>query len=178
MTQPADALDADAAFALLSNARRRHLLRELRDGRTASLDDVARRVAAAERGVSTGDVDAGARKSVHVSLYQTHVPRLAEHGVVRYDADARTVSLVESSATRRLFRLLDDDDPSSGRRYAAAAAFGAGLLAATALADGGETAWRAVAGLVGLVTAALGVTESGRLRSATGRGPDGGRWDR
>lgn len=169
MTSPSTRLDPETAFTLLSNGRRRRLLRELRRTGTMTLDDAARRVAATERGTSPGAVGARARKSVHVSLYQTHVPRLVEEGVVRYDADARTVSLVRCPTTRRLLRMLDDDDRPPDRHYAAAALVGAALVAATAVVDGGETAWRVVAGVLGATAAGVAATD-GRDRLSSGEG--------
>lgn len=136
-----DRLDDDAAFALVSNRRRRLLIALLCacDGEV-SIDDAADAVARAERdrgdtstrrpgraesvrhsdGESTAhDGGAGTAssptdeqvRSVYVSLYQTHVPRLADHDVVAYDDESRTVRLRDSAATRRLLRvsgLLDE----------------------------------------------------------------------
>ncbi|MEZ3117165.1 hypothetical protein RYH80_14715 [Halobaculum sp. MBLA0147] len=105
-----DRLDDDTVFALVSNRRRRLLIALLCacDG-TVTIDDAAERVARAERGGESApgtdessEPTAQQVRSVYVSLYQTHVPRLSEHGVVAYDREGRTVRLRQSPATRRL----------------------------------------------------------------------------
>ena len=166
-----NSLDADAMFGLLSNERRRRLLKELDRRGTATLDEMARVVAAAEQGTSTEEVETNARKSVHVSLYQTHVPRLAEAGVVDYDSDAKTVSLVRCTTTRRLIGMLDDRETGpTGGSCVAAALLGVCLASLIVVTGGGETAWRLVAGLLGTTVAGLAVGMEWTTR------PGGDRW--
>ncbi len=87
-------LSDDVIFDIMSNRRRRFVLRYLQnEGEPAQLTDIATALAAVESDTTPGEVDRQARKRAYVSLYQTHVPRLAEEQVVEYDADAGTVSL-------------------------------------------------------------------------------------
>jgi len=73
--------------------RRRELLRALdRVDGEASVGDLTAEIAAGEHGE---DAAARERKTVYVSLYQTHIPRLAEAGVLVYDAREKTVRLTE-----------------------------------------------------------------------------------
>jgi len=101
-------LDADATFALLSNRRRRWLLCLLvRSGETRSLRALAHEI------VARAEAD-GAYRSVYVSLYQSHVPRLAAAGIVDYDEAARTVRLAYNRRTETLLRVVGID-PTGGR---------------------------------------------------------------
>ena len=78
---------------ILSNARRRALIRVLRElGGTASLREVVRRIAEREQG---GDFDRKLLKSVHVSLVQSHIPKMETYGLIEYDRVMDTVSLLE-----------------------------------------------------------------------------------
>lgn len=85
-------LDRETLFDLLSSRRRRHVVRYLlrTDGETAfrTLTD---RVAALEADTTVEALTDDERKPVYVSLRQTHLPRLDEAGVVRYDPDRGTV---------------------------------------------------------------------------------------
>ena len=76
-------LSLDVAFEVLANARRRTTLSYLlRYERRAELEDLAAYVAASE----TTDVDERAA----VTLHHIDLPKLADAGLIRYDADRRT----------------------------------------------------------------------------------------
>ena len=69
---------------VLRNDRRRHAIQYLRTvEEPISVDDLAEHIASVETGESPppGDV----RKSVYVSLHQTHLPKLDELEIVDYD---------------------------------------------------------------------------------------------
>lgn len=87
-------LSQDTVFDLLSNTRRRYLLKRLNevDGQM-DLGDLSTEVAAMENDISPDEVSTQQRKRTYVSLYQTHVPKLVEAGVIQYDQDAGTVAL-------------------------------------------------------------------------------------
>ncbi|MFW6317032.1 MAG: DUF7344 domain-containing protein [Halorubrum sp.] len=83
----------DEVFEVLSSSRRRLILYHLhRRGGRAVLRDLASDTAKAE---SEDDVDDDVVKRFYISLYQTHVPKLEEVGLVRYDSDSKTVSLTD-----------------------------------------------------------------------------------
>ncbi|WP_418286650.1 DUF7344 domain-containing protein [Halorubrum sp. DTA46] len=118
----------DEVFEVLSSSRRRLILYHLhRRGGQAELRDLARDTAEAE---SDGDVDDGVVKRFYISLYQTHIPKLEEVGLVRYDSDSKTVSLTEKVGD--VERVLDTES-KGGRRwpvyYGALALFGSALAA-------------------------------------------------
>jgi len=63
----------------------------LRDAeRPVDLTTLTEQIAARETSHSVDELPSQARKRVYVSLYQTHLPRLADAGLVDYDPDAGT----------------------------------------------------------------------------------------
>lgn len=79
-------MSPDLVFEILSNTRRRMLLYYLRqhDG-SATVRELAEQIAALENDVAVEDLGRQQRKRVYVSLYQTHVPKLEEAGIIEYD---------------------------------------------------------------------------------------------
>ncbi|MFW6003914.1 MAG: DUF7344 domain-containing protein [Halanaeroarchaeum sp.] len=89
-------LSQDEAFDLLSSPRRRYVIHYLRQsGEPVELGHLADEVAAWENETSVEELTSQQRKRVYVSLYQTHVPKLEEFGIVEYDADAGTVAVTD-----------------------------------------------------------------------------------
>jgi hypothetical protein len=87
-------LSLDVVYDILKNTRRRrvlHLLHEDEDGTT--LGDLAERIAAIENDKPRTQLDAQERKRVYVGLYQCHLPRMDDAGVVDFDGDRGTVEL-------------------------------------------------------------------------------------
>jgi DNA-binding transcriptional ArsR family regulator len=104
-------LDEDTVFDILSNRRRRRIIYYLKEhGGSAELRDLADVVAAWEEEMPVEEVTEKQSRRVYVSLYQSHVPRLAEVGLVRHD-DSGRVTLTDR--VRKLDPYLDphgDDD--------------------------------------------------------------------
>ena len=91
-----DQLSQDLIFDILSSPRRRYLLYYLRThGGREEVTELAKHVAAWEYDVDVSDLDSQQQKRVYVSLYQTHVPKLADVGVVEYDPDTGLVELTD-----------------------------------------------------------------------------------
>ena len=81
-------LSLTVIFEVLRNARRRYVLREIanhEDGDGIAFGDLVDHVAAEEQGAEVGTVDSGTRKAVYTSLYQSHLPKLDDMGVISYD---------------------------------------------------------------------------------------------
>ncbi|NHX35162.1 MULTISPECIES: DUF7344 domain-containing protein [Halolamina] len=81
-------------YEVLANRRRRATIQQLSDGvypTTIELHELSEAVAAAEAG--TSPPPRALRESVYSSLHQTHLPKLEELGVVRYDRETAEVSL-------------------------------------------------------------------------------------
>lgn len=108
MSNDSRTLSQDTAFDLLSNSRRRLALQYLQEeGGPISIGDLATQVAAMENDIPLEEVDAQQRKRTYVSLYQTHVPKLAKAGAVEYDSDEGIVELTPE--TRMVTSYLSPD---------------------------------------------------------------------
>jgi DNA-binding transcriptional ArsR family regulator len=161
-----DRLTKDTVFSVLSNQRRRHVLRCLRDEPDGSnIRDLSRQIAAWENDVSVEEITYKQRKRVYTSLHQTHLPKLADSGVIDYDRDRGTVALTERAATLEEF-LHASDAPSTPwpGLYLAVAVAGvaATLLAAVDLLPPGVPDV-AVAGLIAVAVAVVAAVHSYRL---------------
>jgi len=131
MSPEGSALSSDRLFELISNARRRFVLARVdRADGPIELTTLAEELAARESDTSVEEVSTQARKRVYVSLYQTHVPKLDEAGLVAYDPDSGTVSLPKD--TDSLARHFDSstDRPRWYVYYTALAGANAALVAA------------------------------------------------
>jgi len=100
-------LTQDVVFDILSRGRRRYVLYTLKQEGPMELTDLAERVAAWENDIDVEDLEKQQRKRVYVSLYQTHVPKLRDAGLVAYDEDDQVVSL--RSNADDIARYLDDE---------------------------------------------------------------------
>ena len=83
-------------FDALCSARRLYVLRHLREtGGEAPLGALVDAVAAMEYGKPPEEIDRDERRRIYVSLYQTHLPKLGERGLVRWDDEDRITLLVD-----------------------------------------------------------------------------------
>ena len=84
----------DVLFDALAHRRRRYVLECLReDGTPVALAELADEVAARERETPVHDVPAEQVERVYLSLYHTHVPKLAGADVVEYSPGNGMVEL-------------------------------------------------------------------------------------
>lgn len=90
-----EVLTKDTRFHLLGSQRRRWVLRYLKDEGKTDLGDLAGQIAAWENETSIERVAYPQRKRTYTSLQQTHLPALAEAGVVEFEADRGVVEVTE-----------------------------------------------------------------------------------
>jgi hypothetical protein len=91
-------LDLGAVLRVLDHPRRRYLVTTLVNGRSeAPLSELATEIAARERDKPVTDVSQQERERVHTSLHHSHVPRLADVGIVTYDSDDESVVRAENA---------------------------------------------------------------------------------
>lgn len=112
MTNPDEsALAKETIFDLLKNKRRRRMLRHIdAEGGPVQLTDLAKSITAKEEGVERSELSTEQHKHVYVSLYQTHIPKMEDANVIRYQSDARTVELTEQSSVLFTYLEFDPED--------------------------------------------------------------------
>lgn len=127
-----ETLTQNRVFDLLSNARRRFVLHYLsRQDGPVELRQLADEVARWETGSES--LSRQERKRVYVSLYQSHIPRLVDAGIVEFDSESGLVRLVDNVA--EINRYIDggERERSWPVYYLAAAVLGGGLYLLAAL---------------------------------------------
>ncbi|WP_129116661.1 DUF7344 domain-containing protein [Halegenticoccus tardaugens] len=96
-------------FDLLCNRRRLEIIKYLRtNGRQGRLNPIIDYVAATENGKQPTELTRAERRRVYVSVYQTHLPMLEEHGVVEWDQSENVVRLCADSDVERYLDYQDD----------------------------------------------------------------------
>lgn len=91
-------LSQDVVFDILSSPRRRYVLYFLRTtDEPVKLTDLAEQVAAWENDTIPENITEQQRKRVYVSLYQTHIPRLDEAGIIEYDKESGNIALSDDA---------------------------------------------------------------------------------
>ena len=137
MDQNNPELTRDRVFDILSSPRRRYVLYFLRtEPNPIQLTDLAEHVAAWENDTTVEALSTQQRKRVYVSLYQTHLPKLAEAGLVNYDEETGEVSI--ASKATEIDPLLGEqqEEPAWYLYYFALAVLSAALIGATLLGLG------------------------------------------
>ncbi|WP_256289752.1 DUF7344 domain-containing protein [Halobellus inordinatus] len=82
----------------MNDRRRRYVLYALAEDPEWTLQELATRLVAWEEGVEDDDVGAHCRERRYISLYHTHLPKLADEDVVEFDADAERITSGERAA--------------------------------------------------------------------------------
>ena len=155
-------LSLDVIFEVLKNQRRRLVLKYLKSkDETVSLGELAEHVAAQENGKSVETISSDERKRVYVGLYQCHLPKMDDMGIVEFNRNRGLVDLTETAS--QLDEYLEHEEPTStpqwyryygllalaGVALAVAAAIGLGPIAAFSTAVFGAVAV-SFAGLAGV----------------------------
>lgn len=114
-TKEQTTLTQDTVYDLLSNGRRRFVISRLRRAEgPVSVNELSEAVAAWENGIPEEELTDKQIKRVYVSLYQIHIPKLDEAGLVAYDKESGQVQLTE--AVSELDSYLPRQDEGDDRR--------------------------------------------------------------
>lgn len=160
-TEEADSepLSLDLVFEVLKNERRRRVLAYLSDNPgTVSLSDLAEHIAAIENDKPEAALSSQERKRVYVGLYQCHLPKMDDTGVIEFDGDRGTIALGENA--EQLYPFLEADDEQQRpwpTYYLGLTAFSFALFGLTVLAA--PVALTAVFGLSLLGFGLLGLAQ-------------------
>jgi hypothetical protein len=94
-----------AIFEILAHQRRRYALYELQHHeRPLALADLADEVAVRENETALAAVPAVEVKRIYMTLYHTHIPKLADADLVRYNQERDMVTLTNSANHREQYQ--------------------------------------------------------------------------
>lgn len=109
-----DELPLDVIFDILKNHRRRLVIRYLSEiSATTTLSDLAEHIAARENDKSEDALTSAERKRVYVCLYQCHLPKMNDAGLLEFEPDRGTVELADNVESFTRFLDFGDDDPDA-----------------------------------------------------------------
>lgn len=111
-------LSLDLIFELLKNQRRRRAIAYLTEtDETVSLSELAEHIAALEHDTTPAALSSTERKRVYVGLYQAHLPKLDDAGVVDFNKPRGRIRL-GPTAPQLLPYLKNDPTPHASIRWA------------------------------------------------------------
>lgn len=89
-----EALPLDVTFEILKNRRRRLVLEYIRDmEESTTIGELAEHIAAIENDTTVQQLNAQQRKRVYIGLYQCHLPKMDDAGVVEFNQDRGLIAL-------------------------------------------------------------------------------------
>lgn len=85
-------LAKDDIFHILQNERRRQVLRHLKGvDETVEMREIAEKIAAWENDTTVANLYSDQRQRVYIALYQSHLPKLDDLGVINYNQSRGTI---------------------------------------------------------------------------------------
>lgn len=137
--QAPESLSLDTIFEILKNQRRRYVLQYLRETEGgAQLNELADQVAAWENDKPVGLISSNERKRVYVGLYQCHLTKMDDSGVINFDQYRGSIEV--RPQIEQLYEYIDfgeeaeDEETDKSRLFYPAAAGGAVALGLLGLA--------------------------------------------
>lgn len=101
-------LSLDLIFEVLKNERRREVIHYLRDHeQRVSLSDLAEHIAALENDTDVASITSSQRKRVYVGLYQCHLPKMADMGIIDFNQSRGIIEL--GTKASQLYPYLDNE---------------------------------------------------------------------
>jgi len=168
-TEEVSQLSKDTLFGILKNQRRRDALRYLRDNDgSADLGELAEHIAAKENDIDVRQLSSDQRKRVYIGLYQCHLPKMDDAGVVDFEKNRGDIELLDPAEQMYPYVEVGDgsdagersDGSFSGERFLLPAVAGLVVTAGLAGAPGigaVPTPW--LAGLSAVTLMAIAAVE-------------------
>lgn len=96
-------LDIGKIFEILKNQRRRRVIEFLdeQEDKTTTLSAVAEHIAAEENDTDVSQITSSQRKRVYIGLYQCHLPKMDQYGIIDYQQSRGTIELQDVSQIDR-----------------------------------------------------------------------------
>jgi len=149
----ASELPLDVVFEIIRNERRRLVLQYLEDNDgDTTLSDLAEHIAAIENDTTVAALSAQQRKRVYVGLYQCHLPKMADSGIVEFNKDRGLVRPGPNIDQLEPYLEVDPEADDTDRGYLV---LGGVAVVGYALAAFGGFAGMIAGGVVVLTTLAM-----------------------
>lgn len=120
-TYDGETLELDEVFHILQNERRRQVLMHLKDVEgTVNMRDIAEQIAAWENDTTVENLYSDQRQRVYIALYQSHLPKLDDLGVIEYNQARGSIEptpLVEDVTQYLEVEPTASASDAAGRRY-------------------------------------------------------------
>lgn len=98
-SEPLKELSKNQAFDVLRNSRRRAVISALRrSGGSMSLEELTTSVTAEEYGIPPEELSSDQYKRVYTGLYQCHLGRMEELGVIDFEREDKIIDLREAAS--------------------------------------------------------------------------------
>lgn len=109
-------LSKDETFHILQNERRRRVLEYLADSEDpVNMRDIAEQVAAWEHDTTVAQLSSDQRQRVYIALYQSHLPKLDDIGLINYNRSRGIVERTELADQVDRYLDVDDEDDDAGQ---------------------------------------------------------------
>lgn len=120
------------AFDILKNRRRRDILHYLKqNGNEADVGQMAKQIAAWENNKEVSAVTSKQRKRLYTALYQSHLPKMDDVGILEYNQRRGVVNLTEEGAELDVYlEFVPGNDINWSQYYLALTAISTALLGA------------------------------------------------
>ncbi|WP_135822768.1 DUF7344 domain-containing protein [Halostella litorea] len=168
-TQGGGLSDKDELFSILSNHRRRYTIQFCKQEEGAvTLSDLAEQVAAWEEEKTVSEITSAERKRVYTSLQQTHLPTLADAGMIEYED--HEIELTDAADELDVYMdVVPEDSIPWGVYYLGLSVVGGGVLGAVGLGllptePIPELGWAAVVLGLFAVSAVVHIVQNRRMR--------------
>lgn len=90
-------------FGLLQNDRRRHVLEILQNGNGQSLRAISEKIATIESDNENDKAKSSVRKSIYVSLLQTHIPKMEKMGIITHNREKDIIELTSRAQDLNMY---------------------------------------------------------------------------
>lgn len=92
-------LDTGEVFELLKNERRRRVIRFLKEqeDNEIKLSSLAEHIAALENDIDVAQLSSSQRKRVYIGLYQCHLPKMDDFGVIEFRKNRGIITLRDTT---------------------------------------------------------------------------------
>lgn len=113
-----EGLPLDVVYDILKNKRRRFVLLYLESVEgSVTIGELAERIAAYENDLPVEGLNAQQRKRVYIGLYQCHLPKMADAGLIEFNQNRGKVELEEHGADLIDFMRASIEQPPNRSRY-------------------------------------------------------------